>query len=109
MYRSRAADSLFFMIKSFPPGTTRTRGPRALVHDPSAVDGASAAICGYNICMAPEIRNNPEQDRYELSIDDELVGVAEYRVEGDVVIFPHTEIERSRRGKGLGAQLVQYA
>src|SRR3954468_21746491 len=59
--------------------------------------------------MATEIRNNPEQFRYELAIDDQLVRIAEYRVVGDVVVFPHTEIERSRRGQGLGAQLVQYA
>jgi predicted GNAT family acetyltransferase len=59
--------------------------------------------------MATEIRNNPEQGRYELAIDDEVVGVAEYHVDGDVVVFPHTVIERSRRGQGLGAQLVQYA
>jgi predicted GNAT family acetyltransferase len=59
--------------------------------------------------MAPEMRNNPELSRYELAIGDELVGIAEYRVVGDVVVFPHTEIEPSRRGQGLGAQLVQYA
>jgi predicted GNAT family acetyltransferase len=55
------------------------------------------------------MRNNRDQSRYELTIDDEVVGVAEYRVVGDVVVIPHTEIERSRRGRGLGAQLVQYA
>ena len=59
--------------------------------------------------MASEFRNNHQQRRYELSIDDEVVGVADYDIEGDVVVFPHTEIERSRRGNGLGAQLVQYA
>jgi predicted GNAT family acetyltransferase len=59
--------------------------------------------------MATDIRNNRERSRYELTIDDEVVGVAEYRVVGDVVVIPHTEIERSRRGRGLGAQLVQYA
>jgi len=59
--------------------------------------------------MATEVRNNREQLRYELVIDDEVVGIAEYRVVGDVVVFPHTEIERSRRGQGLGAQLVQQA
>jgi predicted GNAT family acetyltransferase len=42
-------------------------------------------------------------------IDGELVGIADYHVAGDVVVFPHTEIEGSRRGQGLGAQLVQYA
>jgi len=59
--------------------------------------------------MGIEVRNNAERSRYELAIDDELVGIADYRVVGDVVVFPHTEIERSRRGQGLGAQLVQYA
>jgi hypothetical protein len=59
--------------------------------------------------MATEIRNNREQSRYELAIDDTVVGIADYRVVGDVVVFPHTEIERSRRGQGLGARLVQYA
>jgi predicted GNAT family acetyltransferase len=59
--------------------------------------------------MATEMRNNREQSRYELVIDGELVGIADYRVVGDVVVFPHTEIERSRRGDGLGAQLVRYA
>jgi predicted GNAT family acetyltransferase len=59
--------------------------------------------------MAIEVRNNSERSRYELLIDDTLVGIADYHVEGDVVVFPHTEIEESRRGQGLAAQLVQYA
>jgi predicted GNAT family acetyltransferase len=59
--------------------------------------------------MTTEIRNNQEQCRYELVIDGGVVGIAEYRVVGEVVVFPHTEIERARRGQGLGAQLVQYA
>jgi predicted GNAT family acetyltransferase len=59
--------------------------------------------------METEMRNNREQCRYELVIDGEVVGLAEYRVVGDVVVFPHTEIERSRRGNGLGAELVKYA
>jgi predicted GNAT family acetyltransferase len=59
--------------------------------------------------MATHLRNNVDLSRYELLIDGELVGIAEYSVAGDVVVFPHTEIESSRRGQGLGAQLVQYA
>jgi uncharacterized protein len=59
--------------------------------------------------MATDLRDNPEQHRYEIAIDDELVGIAEYRVVGDVVVFPHTEIVGARRGQGLGAQLVKYA
>jgi predicted GNAT family acetyltransferase len=59
--------------------------------------------------MATELRNNRDESRYELEIDDELVGIAEYRIVGDVVVFPHTVIARERRGNGLGAQLVQFA
>jgi predicted GNAT family acetyltransferase len=59
--------------------------------------------------VATEIRNNVEQSRYELAIDKTLVGIADYRVIGEVVVFPHTEIERSRREQGFGAQLVQFA
>jgi predicted GNAT family acetyltransferase len=54
-----------------------------------------------------EVRHNPDRSRYELFVDDQLVGVADYRLQGDIVVIPHTEIDRSRRGQGLGAELVR--
>lgn len=57
----------------------------------------------------PQVRNNTAGSRYELYLDDELVGIADYRVEGDRVIFPHTELRSDMQGQGLGAQLVQGA
>jgi len=62
---------------------------------------------GDNGAMASEVRDNPARSRYELFVDDHLVGFADYRLRGDVVVIPHTEIERSRRGHGLGAALVR--
>ena len=59
--------------------------------------------------MANEVRNNEAAGRYELLVDGELAGIADYVVRGDVVVFPHTEIDPSRRGQGLGAVLVQGA
>ena len=56
-----------------------------------------------------EVTNNDAHSRYELRIDGELVGIADYVVRGDVVVIPHTEIERGRRGNGLGAVLVRGA
>ena len=56
-----------------------------------------------------EVRDNPDKNRYELLEDGRLLGVADYRVMGDTVAFPHTEIVPSRRKQGLGAQLVQAA
>lgn len=57
--------------------------------------------------MDTEVRRNDEHSRYELTLDGRLVGVAQfYEVEGAVVI-PHTEIDPSLRGRGLGDILVE--
>jgi predicted GNAT family acetyltransferase len=59
--------------------------------------------------MGIEVRNNPERSRYELTLDGELAGIADYRDVGGRTIFPHTEIRPALRGQGLGAQLVRGA
>ena len=57
--------------------------------------------------MANEVRKNESAGRYEVLIDGEVAGIADYVEQGDdVVVFPHTEIDSSRRGQGLGAVLV---
>jgi predicted GNAT family acetyltransferase len=59
--------------------------------------------------MSPTVRDNPDRKRYELVLDDQVVGIADYVVEGDRVVMPHTVIDASMRGRGLGAVLVQGA
>ncbi len=59
--------------------------------------------------MAYEVRNNAENSRYELVIDGDLAGIADYSIMGDQVVMPHTEIQHRRRGQGLGAVLVRGA
>lgn len=59
--------------------------------------------------MTTEVRKVEERSRYELLVDGELAGIADYREQGDVVVFPHTEIDTTRRGQGLGAVLVRGA
>ena len=59
--------------------------------------------------MANEVRRNDAGCRYELLIDGELAGVADYRLDEDRVVLPHTEIDPRRRGQGLGAVLVKGA
>lgn len=56
-----------------------------------------------------EVRRNDDQRRYELHVDGRLTGVADFHLRDDVVVLPHTEIERSMRGRGLGAELVRGA
>ncbi len=45
--------------------------------------------------------------RFELRVDDELVGWAEYLPAGESVIIAHTEIDERREGEGLGSVLVR--
>jgi predicted GNAT family acetyltransferase len=56
--------------------------------------------------MATEVVNEPESSRYVILVDGETKGFADYRVAGDTIVFPHTVIDPSQRGKGLGAVLV---
>jgi uncharacterized protein len=56
-----------------------------------------------------EVRDNAPRSRYEVSLDGRIVGFADYRAHGDIVVFPHTEIEPSMRNQGLGAELVRGA
>jgi uncharacterized protein len=57
----------------------------------------------------PTVRHAPEADRYELVEDGAVIGTADYRARGEVLVFPHTEISPTRRGEGLGEVLVRGA
>jgi predicted GNAT family acetyltransferase len=59
--------------------------------------------------MDHEVRHNTDASRYELVVDGELVGIADYRIAGDRIVFPHTEINASQRGQGYGAVLRRGA
>jgi predicted GNAT family acetyltransferase len=59
--------------------------------------------------MALATRHNVEASRYEILDEGDVVGIAEYVLADDVAFFPHTEVTASRRGQGLGAQLVRFA
>lgn len=67
------------------------------------------ARIGYNPSMGLEVRHERERSRYVLEEDGRQVGVADYRIAGDTIVFTHTEIVATRRGDGLGARLVQAA
>lgn len=55
------------------------------------------------------LRNNSEQHRYELLDNGGVVGIAEYKLDGDVVVFTHTEIGEGHEGKGYGSKLAKLA
>lgn len=55
------------------------------------------------------VRDNPGRSRYELELDGELVGVADYRIHDGVMVLPHTEVAVQHRGQGLGDHLAEAA
>jgi predicted GNAT family acetyltransferase len=59
--------------------------------------------------MTCVVTKNESAGRYELHVDGDLAGIADYTERDDVIVLPHTEIDTSRRGQGLGAVLVQGA
>ena len=59
--------------------------------------------------MAQQVRRNDGHGRYELVVDDDVIGIADYVLRGDTVVLPHTEITPRLHGQGLGAVLVQGA
>ncbi|MET0989381.1 MAG: N-acetyltransferase, partial [Glaciihabitans sp.] len=52
--------------------------------------------------MTTTVVNNPEQSRYEIVIDGDTVGVAEYELGENSINFTHTRVETDSREQGLG-------
>ena len=55
------------------------------------------------------VRDNPGQSRYELVLDEQVVGEIAYRLTPDNMVLIHTEVLPSFENKGLGARLVAGA
>jgi predicted GNAT family acetyltransferase len=58
---------------------------------------------------AVEIRDNPEQSRYEAHVSGELAGWIEYLPRDGWLVFVHTEVLPAFGGRGVGARLAARA
>ena len=59
--------------------------------------------------METTVRDNPEDNRYEIRDGDRVLGLAAYERRGDTTVFVHTEIDPDAGQNGLGSTLVQAA
>ena len=55
------------------------------------------------------VSDHPEAGRYEIAVGGERAGVLTYRLDGDVIVFLHAEIDPAREGQGLGSRLARGA
>jgi predicted GNAT family acetyltransferase len=56
--------------------------------------------------MDTKVVDVPEKGRFEVRIDDRVVGLASYHVDGGTMTLPHTEVDPSMGGRGIGTALV---
>ncbi|HEY4377867.1 MAG TPA: GNAT family N-acetyltransferase [Acidimicrobiales bacterium] len=58
--------------------------------------------------MAIEITDHHERSRYELAVDGQLAGFADYRRRPGVIDLVHTQIDPEFQGQGLAGKLIAY-
>lgn len=49
----------------------------------------------------------PERSRFEVQVDGELAGFADYRWEAGRVVLVHTEVDERYEGQGVGSSLAR--
>ena len=59
--------------------------------------------------MTTEVINNEERSRYEIYLDGEQSGYAEYELADGAITFTHTLTDPAKRGRGIAARLVRHA
>ncbi len=56
--------------------------------------------------MDASVVDVPEKGRFEVRLGDRVVGLASYHVEQGTMTLPHTEVDPSMGGRGIGTTLV---
>jgi predicted GNAT family acetyltransferase len=56
-----------------------------------------------------EVVDRPEAHRFEVLLDGEVAGFADYQLSPGEILFTHTEIDEAYEGMGLGSVLVRHA
>jgi predicted GNAT family acetyltransferase len=56
-----------------------------------------------------DVRDNPDESRYDVAVDGSPAGFARYVRRGNRMIFVHTEVDEAFEGQGVGSGLAQAA
>src|SRR5829696_1005073 len=98
-------------MASRPAAVSTTNAPRRSVGSPRGPPGLDAP-CGKVVIVTendPRVVDNPEAGRFEVLVDGEVAGFAEYQRTKSAVAFTHTVIDPGFEGRGLGSVLARGA
>lgn len=56
-----------------------------------------------------ELRDNPEERRYEALLSDGSIALKDYRLGGDRIAFTHTEVPPQFRKMGIAGRLTKFS
>ncbi|MFG1947920.1 GNAT family N-acetyltransferase [Nonomuraea sp. NPDC048826] len=59
--------------------------------------------------MSEDVVDNPEKSRFEIFVDGQVAGFADYLLLPTKVVFTHTEVLPEHSGKGLAGRLIGHA
>jgi predicted GNAT family acetyltransferase len=59
--------------------------------------------------MSVTVDDNPMENRYEAWIDGALVGLSQYELTADTIVFLHTVVAQEHEGQGVGSAIARYA
>jgi predicted GNAT family acetyltransferase len=55
------------------------------------------------------IRDNPQEQRFEIDLGDGTLAIAEYRLRPGLILFTHTKVPPAHEGQGIGSALIRFA
>ena len=55
------------------------------------------------------VLDNPDEDRFEATLDGQLLAVAQYHRSKKRITFTHTIVAEAAEGKGVAGKLVRFA
>jgi predicted GNAT family acetyltransferase len=59
--------------------------------------------------MTTSVQDNAAESRFEITVDGDLAGYVDYRLDGDEYALPHTRVFPQFGGRGVGGQLIAGA
>jgi uncharacterized protein len=71
-----------------------------------AFPGARPRASVRRVSATITVKDNAEAERFEIAVEGEVAGFAQYRRRPELIAFVHTEVEPRFSGQGLASRLI---